>query len=217
MRRMETVFDAPVLAAYGMTETTHQASSVLLSDDEPTRMHTVGTPTGVSVRTVDDKGITCPQGASGEIWLQGAGVVRGYLGDAAANATTFVDGWFRTGDLGVVDGHGCVTVQGRIKNQINRGGEKISPERVEEILIAHPGVTEAAVFGVADALYGEHVGAIVVRRRGSDLDAAGLTSYCRQHLAKFEVPEQITFADQLPLTAKGSVDRAKLADLVASR
>jgi len=215
---MEAVFDAPVLAAYGMTETTHQASSVLLSDDEPTRMQTVGTPTGLSVRVVDDnRGITCPQDASGEIWLQGAGVVRGYLGDAAANATTFVDGWFRTGDLGVVDGHGRVVVQGRIKNQINRGGEKISPERVEEILIAHPGVTEAAVFGVADALYGEHVGAIVVRRRGADLDAAGLTSYCREHLAPFEIPEQITFADQLPLTAKGSVDRTKLADLVASR
>jgi non-ribosomal peptide synthetase component E (peptide arylation enzyme) len=108
-------------------------------------------------------------------------------------------------------------VQGRIKDQINRGGEKISPEHVEEILIAHPGVTEAAVFGVSDALYGEHVGAIVVRRRGSDLDAAGLTAFCRQHLAPFEIPEQITFADQLPLTAKGSVDRAKLADLVASR
>jgi len=217
MRRMETVFDAPVLAAYGMTETTHQASSVLLSDDERTRMQTVGTPTGLSVRIVDDKGITCPQGASGEIWLQGPAVVRGYLGDAAANATTVVDGWVRTGDLGVVDGNGRVVVQGRIKNQINRGGEKISPEHVEEILIAHPGVTEAAVFGVADALHGEHVGAIVVRRRGSDLDAAGLTSYCRQHLAPFEIPEQITFADQLPLTAKGSVDRAKLADLVASR
>ena len=217
VRRMEAMFDAPVLAAYGMTETTHQASTVLPSDDERTRMQTVGTPTGVSVRIVDDEGRSCPQGATGEIWLHGPAVVRGYLGDAAANATTFVDGWVRTGDLGVVDGHGCVAVQGRIKDQINRGGEKISPEHVEAILLAHPGVTQAAVFGVSDALYGERVGAIVVRRRSSHLDAAVLTSFCRQHLAPFEIPEQITFADQLPLTAKGSVDRAKLAALGASR
>jgi acyl-CoA synthetase (AMP-forming)/AMP-acid ligase II len=217
VQRMEATFDAPVLSAYGMTETTHQASTVLPSDDDHTRMHTVGTPTGLSVRIVDDEGRSSAQGATGEIWLHGPGVVRGYLGDDAANATTFVDGWVRTGDLGVVDRNGCVRVQGRIKDQINRGGEKISPEHVEEVLLAHPGVSQAAVFGVADALYGERVGAIVVCRRRSHLDAAGLTSYCRQHLAPFEIPEQITFADHLPLTPKGSVDRAKLAALGASR
>jgi acyl-CoA synthetase (AMP-forming)/AMP-acid ligase II len=216
-QRLEATFDAPVLAAYGMTETTHQASTVLPSDDERTRMHTVGTPTDLSVRIIDDKGRSCPPGTTGEILLRGPAVVRGYLGDAGASARTFVGGWVRTGDLGLVDGQGSLAVQGRVKDQINRGGEKISPEHVEAILIAHPGVTQAAVFGMPDGLYGERVGAIVVRHRGSDLDAAGLTSYCRQRLAPFEIPEQITFVDQLPLTAKGSVNRAKLADLNAVR
>jgi acyl-CoA synthetase (AMP-forming)/AMP-acid ligase II len=217
VQRMEAMFDVPVLAAYGMTEATHQASTVLPSDDERTRMHTVGTPTGLSVRIVDHKGSTCPQGVTGEICLQGPAVVRGYLGDTAANASTFVDGWVRTGDLGVVDGRGCIVVQGRIKEQINRGGEKISPEHVEEVMIAHPGVAQVAVFGVSDALYGESVGAVVVPRRGFDLDAADLTDYCRRHLSPFEIPEQITFADRLPTTAKGSVDRTKLAELGANR
>jgi acyl-CoA synthetase (AMP-forming)/AMP-acid ligase II len=210
-QRMEKTFGARVLEAYGMTETTHQASSVRPWDDAHTRTHTVGTPTGLSVRIVDENGRSCAQGASGEIWLHGTGVVRGYLANTEANATTFVDGWVRTGDLGVVDGHGCVAVQGRIKEQINRGGEKISPEHVEEILLAHPDVAQAAVFGVSDALYGECVEAIIVRRDGSHLEVSDLASYCREHLAPFEIPEQITLVDKLPLTAKGSVDRAVLA------
>jgi acyl-CoA synthetase (AMP-forming)/AMP-acid ligase II len=209
-RRMETVLDAPVLVAYGMTETTHQASTAVPSDDERSRIQTVGRPTDLSLRIVDDKGRTCPPDTTGEIWLRGPAVVRGYLCDAEATARTIVGGWVRTGDLGVVDGQGFLVVQGRLKNQINRGGEKISPEHVETILLAHPGIAQAAVFGVADGLYGERVGAVVVRRSGSDMDAAALTTYCRQRLSPFEMPEQITFADHLPLTAKGSVDRAKL-------
>jgi acyl-CoA synthetase (AMP-forming)/AMP-acid ligase II len=210
-QRMEATFGAPVVEAYGMTETTHQASTVRPWDDAHTRTHTVGTPTGLSVRIADEAGRSCIQGRRGEIWLHGPGVVRGYLANTEANATTFVDGWVRTGDLGLVDGHGCVVVQGRIKEQINRGGEKISPEHVEEILLAHPDVAQAAVFGVPDALYGERVEAMIVRRRGSHLEESDLTCYCREHLAAFEIPEQIAFVDQLPLTAKSSVDRAKLA------
>jgi len=210
-QRMEETFGAPVLEAYGMTETTHQASTVRAWDDAHTRTHTVGTPTGLSVRIVDEDGGSCIPGASGEIWLRGPGVVRGYLANTEATATTFVGGWVRTGDLGVVDGHGCVAVQGRIKEQINRGGEKISPEHVEEVLLAHPNVAQAAVFGVSDALYGERVEAVIVRHGGSHLEVSDLASYCRECLAPFEIPAQITFVDRLPLTAKGSVDRAKLA------
>jgi acyl-CoA synthetase (AMP-forming)/AMP-acid ligase II len=211
-QRMEATFNAPVLAAYGMTEATHQATSVLPSDDEATRLHTVGTPTGVSVRIVDRDGQTCPPEATGEIWLRGPSVVRGYLENAAATASTFVDGWVRTGDLGSVDGYGTLTVQGRIKELINRGGEKISPEYVEEVLLSYPGVAVAAVFGIPDDLYGERVAAVVVPDRGIHVEPTDLTSYCRDRLAPFEIPEHITFADHLPLTAKGSVDRSQVAE-----
>ena len=137
-RRIEATFSAPVLAAYGMTETTHQASSVLPAADAYARLHTVGTPTGLSVRIVDDNGAgACRR--TGEIWLRGATVVRGYLGNPDATAGTFVDGWVRSGDLGTVDGHGNLAVQGRIKELINRGGEKISPEHVEDVPCPIPG------------------------------------------------------------------------------
>ena len=210
-QRLEATFNAPVLAAYGMTEATHQASTVLPSADESTRLHTVGTPTGLSVRIVDDNGATCPRGATGEIWLAGPTVVRGYLDNAGATTSTFIDGWVRSGDIGAVDGHGHLTIQGRIKELINRGGEKISPEHVEEVLMSHRGVNQAAVFAIPDALYGERVAAAIVLHNGFHLQQSDLVSYCRQRLAKFEIPERITFVDKLPLTAKGSVDRTKLA------
>jgi acyl-CoA synthetase (AMP-forming)/AMP-acid ligase II len=206
---MEATFGAPVLAAYGATEATHQASTVLPFDNEPTRLNTVGTPTGLSVRIVDDNGKTCPIGVTGEICLSGPTVVRGYLNDSAATASNFVDGWLRTGDLGAVDGHGALSVKGRIKELINRGGEKISPERVEDVLTSHPDVAQAVVFGVPDALFGERVAAVVVPRDVCRLD---LITYSRSRLADFEIPERITFADELPLTAKGSVNRPKVAE-----
>jgi acyl-CoA synthetase (AMP-forming)/AMP-acid ligase II len=213
-QRMEATFNAPVLAAYGMTEATHQASSVRPCDDQRSRLHTVGTPSGLSIRIVDGNGNgnTRPTGATGEIWLAGPAVVRGYLDNPTASASTFVGGWLRTGDLGAVDARGVLTVKGRIKNLINRGGEKISPEHVEDVLASHPGVAQAAVFGIPDALYGEKVAAVIVAGDRLHLDQTELRSYCRDALAPFEIPEQITFADQLPLTAKGSVDRAKLAE-----
>jgi acyl-CoA synthetase (AMP-forming)/AMP-acid ligase II len=212
VQRMEATFGAPVVAAYGMTEATHQASTVQPFDNGPTRLNTVGTPTGPSVRIVDDNGKTCPIGVTGEIWLSGPSVVRGYLDNSAATASSFVDGWLRTGDLGVVDRHGVLSVQGRIKEMINRGGEKISPEHVEDVLASHPSVAQAVVFGVPDALYGERVAAVVVTCDGSHPD---LTAYSRGRLADFEIPERIAFADELPLTVKGSVNRSKVAEQFA--
>jgi acyl-CoA synthetase (AMP-forming)/AMP-acid ligase II len=217
VQRTEATFGAPVLAAYGMTETTHQASTVLPCANRRTRLHTVGTPTGLSVRVVRTDGTTAPPEAIGEIWLRGPTVVRGYLGDASATAATFVDGWVRTGDLGAVDRHGNLTVRGRIKAQINRGGEKISPEHVEEILMTRSGVAQAAVFGVPDELYGERVAALVVPDNGFHLDPADLISACRRSLAPFEIPERIEVTSQLPLTAKGSVDRSRLAEALSKR
>ncbi len=211
VQRMEATLGVPVLVGYGMTETTHQASSVLPSADRSTRLHTVGTPTGLAVRIVDNDGSTCPPAATGEIWLRGPTVVRGYLDNAAATASTFVDGWVRTGDLGSVGRDGTLTVTGRIKDLINRGGEKISPAHVEEVLMSFRGVAGAVVFGVPDDLYGERVAAVIVPHNGFHVEQSDLVSYCGDRLAPFEVPERIAFADHLPLTTKGSVDRIEVA------
>lgn len=207
-QRIEETFGVPLLAAYGMTEATHQASSVLPFHDEPTRLNTVGAPTGLSVRIVDANANSVSTGSTGEIWLSGPSIVRGYLNNPAATAGAFVDGWLRTGDLGSVDHDGVLSVKGRIKEQINRGGEKISPEHVEQVLVSHPDVAQAVVFGIPDALYGERVAAVVVTRDRAEPD---LAAFSRGRLAGFEIPERITFADELPVTAKGSVDRGKVA------
>ena len=208
VRELQTTFGAPVLAAYGMTEATHQTSTVRATDDESLRSSTVGVPADLAVRIVDEAGQDRPAGVPGEISFSGPTVVRGYINNPTATASTFVDGWLRTGDLGTLDEQGALSIRGRIKEQINRGGEKISPEHVEEVLASHPDVVSVAVFGTPDALYGERVAALVVTR---DARRPDLASYAGSRLASFEIPEQIAFADELPLTAKGSVNRAKAA------
>lgn len=200
--RLEEAFGAPVLPAYGMTEATHQACAVTATADTGTRLQTVGAPVGAELRIAD----------TGEVWLRGPAVARGYLNDAAATAATFGDGWLHTGDLGSVNSAGVLTLRGRIKNIINRGGEKISPERVEDVLLAHPDVVQAAVFAVPDDKYGEQVAAVVVLRAGTSFDDAALRAFCASRLAKFEVPERISPVAELPVTAKGSVDRNRLAE-----
>ena len=159
---MERTFGAPVLSAYGMTETAHQATSQPLPQRGPVKHGSVGRATGVDLRVVDPDGRTCSAGAVGEVWVHGPTVARGYLANPADTAHNFVDGWFRTGDLGAMDEDGYLFLTGRIKNIINRGGEKISPEHVEAVLAECRGVTEAAVFAIPDATYGERVGAAVV-------------------------------------------------------
>jgi acyl-CoA synthetase (AMP-forming)/AMP-acid ligase II len=139
-------------------------------------------------------------------------VVRGYLGDPAITAANFTDGWLRTGDLGSLSVAGELTIRGRIKELINRGGEKISPEHVEAILASHPDVLEAAVFGAPDTLYGETVAAVIVPRGAASPTTGELAEFCRGRLAPFEVPATFRIASDLPHTAKGSLDRRAVAD-----
>lgn len=207
---LQTAFGASVLSAYGMTEATHQMAST--SAGEMMTAGLVGQSTGVQVQVVSDDGRPCGPDAVGEIWVRGPTVVRGYLANPRATEQTFTDGWLHTGDLGSLSRTGELTLRGRIKELINRGGEKISPERVEGVLAGHPNVLEAAVFGVPDQLYGERVGAAVVPERSARPTAAELTEYCREHLAAFEVPASIALTDELPHTAKGSVDRRAVAE-----
>lgn len=198
---LESTFGTVVLAAYGMTETTHQASTAVAGDDVTVRTHTVGRPSVVTA------GLSAS--GTGEILLNGPTVVRGYLGPATeSGAAAFADGWFHTGDIGTIDDGGHLAVTGRIKNLINRGGEKIAPERVESVLHTHPDITRAAVVGVPDDLYGERVAAVIVG--AGSLTTVGIADFCRTRLAPYEIPEVVVFAADIAVTAKGDIDRSAL-------
>jgi acyl-CoA synthetase (AMP-forming)/AMP-acid ligase II len=212
---MERTFGAPVLSAYGMTETTHQATSQQLPLHGLAQQGSVGRATGVDVRVVGPDSRTCAAGTAGEVWVHGPTVARGYLANPAETANTFVDGWFRTGDLGAVDEDGHLFLTGRIKNIINRGGEKISPEHVESVLAEFHGAAEVAVFAIPDATYGERVGAAVVVAEGQSVAPEEILQHSRNRLAPFEVPDRLTVVAALPHTAKGALDRRAVEDQYA--
>jgi acyl-CoA synthetase (AMP-forming)/AMP-acid ligase II len=206
-RALERTLGAPLLSAYGITECTHQVTSEPLPLQGSLKHGSVGRSTGVDLRVVDKNGHPCPAGTEGEVWLNGPTVARGYLGNQAETAHSFADGWFRTGDLGTLDEDGYLFLTGRIKNLINRGGEKISPEHVEDILAGCPGVAEAAVFAIPDATYGERVGAAVVVHEGESIGSEQILQYSRNRLSAFEVPDRLEVVATLPHTAKGALDR----------
>jgi acyl-CoA synthetase (AMP-forming)/AMP-acid ligase II len=206
-RALERTLGAPLLSAYAMTESTHMATSEPLPHQGPLKHGSVGRPTGVDLRVVDQNGHTCPAGAEGEVWVHGPTVARGYLADPAGTAHSFPDGWFRTGDLGSLDEDGYLFLAGRINSLINRGGETISPEHVEDILTGCPGVTEAAVFAFPDATLGQRVGAAVVVCEGEGIGAEGILQYCCHRLSAAEVPDRLEVVDALPRTAEGGLDR----------
>jgi acyl-CoA synthetase (AMP-forming)/AMP-acid ligase II len=214
-RAMERTFGAPVLSAYGMTETAHQATSQPLPLRGPVKEGSVGRGTGVHIRIVDADGRTCSAGTEGEVWVLGPTVARGYLGNPAETSQSFVVGWFRTGDLGAIDQDGYLFLTGRIKNIINRGGEKISPEHVEDVLAGCRGVTEAAVFAIPDATFGERVGAAVVVSQDERFGSEQILQECRGKLSGFEMPERLEVVAALPHTAKGALDRRAVEDQYA--
>jgi oxalate---CoA ligase len=204
-------FRAPIISAYGMTETCHQLSSNPLPLNGPNKTSSVGLATGVEIRIVDESGRDVPSGGVGEIWVRGATVTPGYLNNPEANSASFVDGWYRSGDLGSKDEDGYIFLGGRLKEMINRGGEKISPRDVDVVLLSHPKVLEAASFGEADKIYGENVEAAVILRPGMQATESELQDYCRTRLSAFEVPQRIHIVANFPRTAKGSTDRHALA------
>ncbi|MET8135424.1 FadD7 family fatty acid--CoA ligase [Streptomyces sp. NPDC005251] len=210
-RALERTFGAPLLSAYGMTESTHQATSEPLPEHGPLKQGSVGRPTGVEVRVADRSGRPCPAGVQGEVWLRGPTVARGYLAEPARTARSFAGGWLRTGDLGSLDADGSLSLTGRLDNIIDRGGQKISPEHVEDVLAGCPGVAEAAVFALPDSVYGQQVGAVVAVREGDAVGPEEILRYCRDRLAAFEVPERLQLVAALPHTAKGGLDRRAVA------
>lgn len=208
MAGLETRFGCPVLEAYGMTEAAHQMASNPLPPGER-RPGSVGQGTGVQIAITDETGNLLPPGAQGEVVIQGPNVTRGYHNNPEANAAAFTNGWFRTGDQGILDAAGYLTLVGRLKELINRGGEKISPREVDEALLTHPAVAEAVCFGVPDAKYGEEVAAAVVLH--GDASEAEILAHCRERLASFKAPKTIYLVKQIPRTATGKVQRRNVA------
>jgi acyl-CoA synthetase (AMP-forming)/AMP-acid ligase II len=210
---LQAEFSAPALCAFGMTEATHQVASTGIDQDVNPALLTglVGRSTGPDIRIAGPEGQPVAPGAVGEVWLRGRTVVRGYLGDPKITAANFTDGWLRTGDLGALSEAGDLSIRGRIKELINRGGEKISPERVEGVLTGHPEILEVAVFGLPDKMYGETVAAVIVARGSTPPSPEELTEFCRERLAPYEVPATFLQTSELPHTAKGSLDRRAVA------
>ena len=207
---LENRFGAPVLEAYGMTEASHQMSSSPLPPGARIP-GTVGTATGVDIAIMPDEttGELASTGERGEVVIKGENVMWGYHNNEEANADAFVDGWFRTGDQGILDHDGYLTLTGRLKELINRGGEKISPLEVDAALLEHPAVAEAVCFAAPDEKYGECVQAAVVL--SDDCEQQDIQDFCRDRLAEFKVPDIIYFADELPRTATGKIQRRHVA------
>lgn len=209
----EDRFGIPLVEAYGMTEAAHQMASNPLPPG--TRRHgTVGTATGTQMAILDEEWRQLEPGRVGEVAVRGPGVIDGYRDAPEADATSFRDGWFRTGDSGRLSDDGYLTLEGRIKELINRAGEKISPHEVEEALLSHPAVIEAVAYGTPDAKYGESVAAVLVV--ADDVTDRDLRRHCGERLAAFKVPASIARVDTIPKGPTGKVQRRTMASLIGS-
>jgi acyl-CoA synthetase (AMP-forming)/AMP-acid ligase II len=210
-QRYEEAIGVPLVEAYGMTEAAHQMASNPLPPGK--RLPgTVGRATGVEIAALDDSWQPVAAGAEGEVAVRGPSVVDRYLDNPAATAAAFRDGWFRTGDVGKLSAHGYLTLVGRLKELINRAGEKISPYEVEDVLLTHPAVAEAAAYPVPDEKYGEQVGVVVVLR--GEATPGELTAHCADRLAAFKRPARVTILSEIPKGPTGKVQRRTLAALV---
>jgi oxalate---CoA ligase len=211
LERMEHTFDVPVIEAYGMTEAAHQMAS---NAPPPAQRKpgTVGMAAGPDVAVMDEHGTLLDAGVVGEIVIRGDNVTSGYVNNPTANASAFRHGWFRTGDRGVLDPDGYLTITGRIKEIINRGGEKVAPTEVEDALLAHEDVAEAVVFAAPHASLGEDVAAAIVLRPGALVSKGELREFVGVRLAAFKVPRQLVFVDHIPKGATGKLQRIGLAE-----
>jgi fatty-acyl-CoA synthase len=215
VRRAERELRVQVAIGFGQTEASPYITHTRLDDPEPQRAETVGRPLPhTEVKIVSpETGTTLPPGEVGEICVRGYSVMLGYFDDDAATREALGDdGWLHTGDLGSVDGTGYLRVQGRLRDMIIRGGENIYPREVEDVLVTHPGVADAAVVGLPDPEWGEIVGAFVRLRPGTPPTGEDLDRYCRQHLAGYKVPRVWQFVDSYPQTASGKIQKFALRD-----
>ncbi|KAJ2683694.1 hypothetical protein IWW39_005356 [Coemansia spiralis] len=210
LAELEAALKAPVLEAYAMTEAAHQ----MCSNPLPPAKHkagSVGIPQGVELAILDDDG---NETSLGEVCIRGPNVTPGYLNNAEANAKSFTEEtrWFRTGDQGYIDKEGYLILTGRIKELINRGGEKISPLELDAVLAKCPGVAEAVSFAVSDEMYGQEVNAAVVPKQGAEVTEELVRAFMEGAVAKFKVPKRVFVASELPRTATGKIQRRVVAE-----
>jgi acyl-CoA synthetase (AMP-forming)/AMP-acid ligase II len=210
LAELEAIFNAPVVESYGMTEAAHQMAANPLPP-LARKPGSVGIPAGPEIAIMDEAGTMLPQGAIGEIVIRGPNVTLGYENNPKANGEAFTNGWFRTGDQGQFDADGYLWLTGRLKEIINRGGEKISPREVDEVLMDHPAVLQVITFAIPHDKLGEDVGAAVVLREGLSASERELRDFTATKLADFKVPRKILFLDEIPKGATGKLQRIGLA------
>jgi len=211
MTELEATFGAPVIESYGMTEASHQMAANPLPP-RPRYAGCVGIAAGPEVAIMDLDGNLLAAGELGEIVIRGRNVTAGYENNPEANATAFTHGWFRTGDQGTLDEAGYLRLTGRLKELINRGGEKISPLEVDTVLMDHPAVAQVVTFGFAHPKLGEDVAAAVVLREGASADERELRDFAAARMADFKVPRKIVFLTEIPKGATGKLQRIGLAE-----
>lgn len=213
LRRFEARYGFPLVEGYGLSEGT--CASTINPVDGLRKVGTVGLPfEGQRIAIADACGVHLPQGETGEVLVQGPNVMRGYLGRPAETAKTIVNGWLHTGDTGRIDADGYLSIVGRLKEMIIRGGENIYPKEIEDVLCEYPGVVEAAVIGAPDETLGEIVVAYVAFRAGYAGAPATLDEHCASHLTRYKRPVTINVIDSLPKNAVGKIDKLKLRALL---
>ncbi|XP_043723086.1 probable CoA ligase CCL9 [Telopea speciosissima] len=212
LTNLEESFGAPVLEAYAMTEASHQMSTNPLPENGSHKAGSVGKPMGLEMAILDENGVPQPAEVNGEVCIRGPNVTKGYKNNPEANKAAFSFGWFHTGDIGFMDSEGYLHLVGRIKELINRGGEKISPIEVDAVLLSHPEVAQAVAFGVPDDKYGEEINCAIIPREGSNMDQEEMLKYCKKNLTSFKVPKKVFITDNLPKTATGKIQRRIVAE-----
>jgi fatty-acyl-CoA synthase len=206
-RVIEEMHLPELVTAFGMTETSAAGLATARDDPIERRLASVGRVTAhTELKIVDETGAVVPRGVPGELLTRGFSVMRGYWGDPVATAEVIdAEGWMHTGDLVSIDAEGWGTVHGRVRDVINVAGEKVLPGEVEAVLMRHPAVEMAAVFGIPDEARGEVVCACVKPRSGRNVDDIELKAFCRERLTNFKIPRSFGFVEQIPMTATGKI------------
>ena len=207
---LNDVFNCPVIEAYGMTEATHQMTSNPLPPKQQ-KAGFVGLPAGPEVCIMSENGGVLKQGEEGEVCIKGENVTLGYDNNEEANKTSFTNGWFRTGDQGYFDKEGYLKISGRLKEIINKGGEKISPLEVDNVLMDHPFIDQAVCFGYDDKMLGENIASAIIIKSGETCSENDVLQYAQEKLAKFKIPKKIFFVEEIPKGATGKLQRNVLA------
>ena len=208
--KLNNVFGCSVIEAYGMTEATHQMTSNPLPPKKQ-KPGFVGIPAGPEVCIMDEKDKILDQGEAGEVCIKGDNVTLGYDNNPEANKNSFTNGWFRTGDQGYFDQNGYLKISGRLKEIINKGGEKISPLEVDNVLMDHPLIEQAVCFGYEDKMLGEDIAAAIIVKEGKNCSETDVKTYAQEKLAKFKIPKKIFFVNEIPKGATGKLQRNVLA------